>query len=63
MHCVGDKPLAKCACTTRPVFSLFKEHFCICFLNLGWPLNSLAGQRHRKSQEYKAKWSNLAKEL
>lgn len=43
MHCIEDKPLATCAYTTRPLFSLLKEHFCHHFLNLGWSLDSLAG--------------------
>lgn len=41
-HYIGDKPLATWTCTTRPLFSLLKEHFCNHFLNLGWPLDSLA---------------------
>lgn len=42
MHYIGDKPLARCACTTSPS-SLLKKHFRNHFLNLSWPLDSPAG--------------------
>lgn len=43
MHYIGDKPLARCACTTSPFSSLLKKHLRNHFLNLSWPLDSLAG--------------------